>query len=96
MHAAERTEPTGEHVLTLSITDSGRGVPAEYRERVFDKFFRVEHERDERDEGLRGTGIGLYLAREIAVAHGGTLRCTEPPDGRGARFILTLPASSSS
>jgi NtrC-family two-component system sensor histidine kinase KinB len=90
----QATEHPEERTVTLAVTDTGRGIAAEYRERIFDKFFRVEHERVEPDEGVRGTGIGLYLAREIAEAHGGTLRCTEPLDGRGARFVLTLPATA--
>ena len=88
----ERDEPTGEHTVELAVSDTGRGIAPEYRERVFDKFFRVEHESANGDDGVRGTGIGLYLSREIAVAHGGALRCVEAPAGRGARFVLTLPA----
>jgi NtrC-family two-component system sensor histidine kinase KinB len=92
IEVAERDEPTGDHTVELLVSDTGRGVPAEYRERVFDKFFRIEHESAEPDAGVRGTGIGLYLSREIAEAHGGSLRCTEPSRERGARFVLSLPA----
>ena len=80
--------------VEIRVDDSGPGVPAEFRERVFDKFFRVEHYRPGTEEGVRGSGIGLYMAREIVVAHGGTIACREGADGRGASFGLTLPAAS--
>jgi NtrC-family two-component system sensor histidine kinase KinB len=67
-------------------------VPAEYRERVFDRFFRVEYaQRGERDEpASAGVGIGLYIARQVIEAHGGTIRCNASPLG-GACFALVLP-----
>jgi hypothetical protein len=77
--------------VRIAVTDSGPGVPAELRERVFDKFFRVEHHRQDAEEGVRGSGIGLYVAREIVEAHGGTIECTSGPEGRGARFTVQLP-----
>jgi len=80
--------------VSLVVEDTGPGVPPEFRERIFEKFFRVEHHRDG-DAGVRGSGIGLYVAREIVQAHGGTLRCEERSGG-GARLVVTLPASPSS
>ena len=41
-----------------------------------------------------GPGLGLAIARGIARAHGGDLRCVDPPDGRGATFTLTLPTGT--
>ena len=79
-------------VVRLTVADSGPGVPTEYRERVFGKFFRVEHERPVSDEGVRGSGIGLYVAREIFEAHGGSLACVQRLSGCGARFLPTLTA----
>jgi NtrC-family two-component system sensor histidine kinase KinB len=69
---------------TITVDDTGPGVPAEYRERVFDRFFRVDHAR------AAGVGIGLYVARQVIEAHGGTIRCDASPLG-GARFTITLP-----
>jgi two-component system, NtrC family, sensor histidine kinase KinB len=80
--------------LHVIVTDQGPGVPAEYRERVFEKFFRIEHHLASRAEGVRGTGIGLYLCREIIKAHGGTITCESGDDGVGARIAIALPASS--
>jgi NtrC-family two-component system sensor histidine kinase KinB len=76
--------------LQLSVTDTGPGVPPEHRERVFEKFFRVEHDRDGGPEGVRGAGIGLYLCRQIVEAHGGSIRCEAGEGGRGARITILL------
>ena len=64
----------GKSWLQITVTDTGPGIPPELRERVFEKFFRVEDHRSDGPKGVRGTGIGLYLAREIIKAHGGTIR----------------------
>lgn len=77
--------------LQISIADRGPGVPDEFRERIFDKFFRVEHYRPDAQEGVRGSGIGLYIAREIVVAHGGSITCEPRTGGRGARFVVSIP-----
>ena len=74
------------------MTDAGPGIPAEYRERIFDKFFRVENHLGTDSGGVRGTGIGLYLCREIIKAHGGTIRCEPGDEGRGTRIAFTLPS----
>jgi NtrC-family two-component system sensor histidine kinase KinB len=78
-------------MLQIRVTDSGPGVPEEFRDRVFQKFFRVEHHRPGTDEGVRGSGIGLYVAREIVEAHGGSIECEAAPAGRGASFLILLP-----
>jgi NtrC-family two-component system sensor histidine kinase KinB len=75
--------------LNISVTDTGPGVPTEYRERVFEKFFRVEHQRSG-DGQVRGTGIGLYLCREIIEAHKGKIWCNEGENGIGACFTFVL------
>jgi signal transduction histidine kinase len=69
----------------VEVVDDGPGIPEEMRERVFERFTRLEHSRS-RDTG--GSGLGLPIARDIARAHGGTL---EAADGPGARLILRLP-----
>jgi signal transduction histidine kinase len=82
-------------VVELAVTDSGRGVPEEFRSRVFEKFFRVEHFRPGGEREPRGAGIGLYLCKEIVELHGGTIRCEAAPTGRGSRFVVALPAAES-
>jgi signal transduction histidine kinase len=72
--------------VTLAVTDSGPGVPAETEPHLFDPFFTTK-------ERGRGGGLGLSISREIAEQHGGTLTFERPAEG-GARFRLTLPAAS--
>jgi signal transduction histidine kinase len=77
---------------TIEVDDTGPGVPAEHRERVFDRFFRVDAApRSER--AAAGVGIGLYIARQVIEAHGGTIRCEGSPLG-GARFVVMLPTEA--
>ena len=71
----------------ISIRDNGPGIPAESLERVFDPFYRVESSRN-RDSG--GTGLGLTIAHEVAVSHGGNLTLSNLPGG-GLEALLTLP-----
>ncbi|MFM9609750.1 sensor histidine kinase [Streptomyces niveiscabiei] len=71
----------------LTVTDDGPGVPEEHRARIFERFVRLDDARS-RDEG--GAGLGLAIARDIAVRHGGTLTVGAAPTG-GAAFELRLP-----
>jgi NtrC-family two-component system sensor histidine kinase KinB len=90
-----------EPAVEVAVNDQGRGVPAEYRERIFEKFFRVEHQQGagpspegadrDRPSKVRGTGIGLYLCREIVRAHGGAVRCEAGDGGVGAKVVFVLP-----
>ncbi|TQS31284.1 HAMP domain-containing histidine kinase [Microbispora sp. KK1-11] len=70
----------------VAVTDDGAGVPPADRERVFERFVRLDEAR-RRDAG--GSGLGLAISRDIAHAHKGTLRIEDSPVG--ARFVLTLP-----
>jgi two-component system, NtrC family, sensor histidine kinase KinB len=76
--------------LQIAVTDCGPGIPPDLRERVFEKFYRVEDNREDGPKGVRGTGIGLYLCREIIEAHGGTISCTTGENERGTRIAFTL------
>ena len=78
-----RTERDGDGAVRACVRDFGTGLPAEKPERVFDRFFSTKRE---------GMGIGLFIARAIVVAHGGTLYA-ENAEGGGAQFWLRLPAS---
>lgn len=68
----------------LAITDDGPGIPAEWRERIFEPFVRL-------DESPRGAGIGLFAARHLARSMGGELRA-EDRQPTGSQFVLELPA----
>jgi signal transduction histidine kinase len=73
--------------IRFMVEDDGPGIPPEQRERVFDRFHRVDAARD-RASG--GTGLGLAIVRAIADAHGGSVRAGSSPEG-GAQIELELP-----
>ncbi|MGH7945396.1 MAG: sensor histidine kinase, partial [Opitutaceae bacterium] len=71
----------------VRVSDRGRGVPPEHRERIFEKFHRVD---DALTAEKTGAGLGLSIARQLARGLGGELRY-EPRTGAGAEFVLELP-----
>jgi two-component system sensor histidine kinase KdpD len=77
--------------IMIAVEDEGRGIPAELRERVFDKFFRATAEGAASLGRPRGLGMGLAIARGIIEAHGGRIRVESGPDGVGARVAFTVP-----
>ena len=74
--------------VELTVDDDGPGIPVEDRERVFDRFTRLDDGRA-RDAG--GLGLGLSMVRAIAEQHGGTVTIGDAPIG-GARITVSLPA----
>jgi signal transduction histidine kinase len=93
-HAAERVDLTvsaeGDDVVVL-VDDDGAGVPEADRERIFDRFVRLDEARS-RDAG--GSGLGLAIVRDLARAQGGSVRVESSPIG-GARFVLRVPRGDS-
>jgi signal transduction histidine kinase len=75
-------------VAVLDVDDDGRGIPPSDRERIFERFVRLDEARD-RDSG--GSGLGLAIVAEIAAAHGGKVSVQDAPIG-GARFEVQLPS----
>jgi len=74
--------------VRLEVADRGPGVPAELRERIFERFARRPG-----DEAARaGSGLGLAIVRAVAEAHGGGVDA-RPAEGGGALFVVTLPAT---
>jgi signal transduction histidine kinase len=74
--------------IVVSFEDNGPGVPEEERERVFERFYRLDDSRA-RDTG--GTGLGLAIAKEAVNMHGGNITVSTPESGKGSIFKVTIP-----
>ena len=73
--------------VVISVRDTGIGIAKGDRERIFDRFYRVDKARL-RSKG--GSGLGLAIARAIALAHNGSLE-VQSEMGKGSKFIIKLP-----
>ena len=92
-YSPERTTVTVSTALEaesvrVCVEDRGYGIPAESKERVWDKFYRVVREGQEKDE--ESTGLGLSFVREVVEQHGGRVDL-DSEEGRGSKFSFTLP-----
>ncbi len=76
----------GDRSIQFSVTDEGPGIPAEFQARIFDRFFRVP------GQAKSGVGLGLSIAREIVVAHGGRVGVHSVP-GKGSEFFFVLESN---
>jgi signal transduction histidine kinase len=81
-----RLENSDANMVLLSVHDRGRGIPPDEVERVFHKFYRLAG-----TSFREGEGLGLYVVRQIAEAHGGRAWCESTP-GEGSSFFIALPA----
>ncbi|HEU4328509.1 MAG TPA: response regulator [Roseiflexaceae bacterium] len=77
-----------EHVVRISVCDQGPGVPAEARERIFERFYQIEQPTT---RNIGGSGLGLAICKAVVEAHGGQIGVEDAPGG-GAAFWFTLPA----
>jgi two-component system, OmpR family, sensor kinase len=84
--AVEATVERRNGEVVLAVEDDGPGIPHEQREKVFERFYRGSGEHS------GSSGLGLSIVRAVADSHGGTVRLEEPLDGRGARFVVRIPA----
>ncbi len=75
--------------VAVSVTDEGRGVPAERLLHLFRKFSRIEG--GDRRREIEGTGLSLAICKGIVEAHGGRIWAESEGEGKGARFTFTLP-----
>jgi signal transduction histidine kinase len=92
-YSPERTTVTVSTALEaeavrVSVEDRGFGIPSESKDRVWDKFYRVVREGQEKDE--ESTGLGLSFVREVVEQHGGAVDL-DSEEGRGSKFSFTLP-----
>jgi two-component system, OmpR family, sensor histidine kinase SenX3 len=96
---AVKYSPEGVHVrcslaisrytwIELTITDTGVGLPSNQFKRIFNRFYRVPGRSMAK---IKGTGLGLFLVRNIARQHGGDATATSPGPGLGATITITLP-----
>jgi signal transduction histidine kinase len=76
-------------IAELVVSDDGPGVPAADRDRIFERFTRLD---DARTHGIGGAGLGLAIVRAVTAAHGGTVIVAD--GASGARFVVRLPAST--
>lgn len=74
-------------LLTLSVADSGRQINEQEIDRIFECFYQSDTHRDHNGSG---TGIGLYLAKQLMELHGGAIRAENLKEG-GCRFVMTVP-----
>jgi PAS domain S-box-containing protein len=98
LHNAARYTPRGGRIevsarrengcAVISVSDDGRGIPAEVLPRIFELFFQGPLSPD-RSEG--GMGVGLTVAKNLVEMHGGSIEAHSDGPGRGARFVIRLP-----
>jgi two-component system, OmpR family, sensor histidine kinase SenX3 len=73
--------------VRLEVVDEGMGIPAAELDRIFEKFYRLDAAMS---RGVGGSGLGLYISREIVMQMGGTLTVRSTP-GEGSTFTVVLP-----
>ena len=85
--AVEATVEPRNGEVVLAVEDDGPGIPLDQREKVFERFYRGSGEHS------GSSGLGLSIVRAVAESHHGSVRLEEPLDGRGARFVVRIPAA---
>ena len=89
IQAQKMPSEDGVSLVQIAIEDTGNGIPEQYQQRIFERFFRVDKGRS-RETG--GTGLGLSIVHHIIQLHGGKIKACNRQDGKpGARFEMELP-----
>jgi two-component system phosphate regulon sensor histidine kinase PhoR len=83
-------QPNADNWITISVQDTGIGIPSDDLPRIFERFYKVDKARTASGAREGGTGLGLAIARHIAQAHGGRI-WVESAEGAGSTFYFTLP-----
>ena len=83
-------------VWRVALEDEGPGVPADQREKIFERFVRLAPDGSPGHSGGSGSGLGLAISRSIVALHRGTIRAEPGPDGRGLRLVFELPVDGAS
>ena len=83
-----RVSASGGTDVAIAVEDDGPGIPEEERRRIFEPFFRGRHAQENE---IEGSGIGLNIVKQVVKSHGGRVRVGNG-DGKGARFVVQLPA----
>ena len=92
-HGSVRTVlSSSSNQATIRIEDNGIGIPEEYLDRIFERFFRVDKARSRE---IGGTGLGLAIVKNICLKHDGNVE-VESKDGKGTTFTITLPLHTDS
>ncbi len=80
----------GTSPIVVHVVDRGIGIPRTEKDRIFQRFYRVDPSRA---KSVPGTGLGLAIVKHLLILHGGAIRLDSEP-GKGSRFTVTLPAAS--
>lgn len=85
--AARRVNAPGGDLIEIAVTDQGIGISEKDKERVFERFYRVDPARS---RATGGTGLGLAIVKHVAASHGGEVTVWSS-EGQGSTFTLRLP-----
>lgn len=88
--AARRVTAPGGDLIEIAVTDQGIGIPEKDRERIFERFYRVDPARS---RATGGTGLGLAIVKHVAASHGGEVSVWSS-EGQGSTFTLRLPEAA--
>jgi signal transduction histidine kinase len=76
--------------VRLAVTDQGLGLPPDELPKLFGRFHRIQ---DALREGIQGTGLGLYICKQLVELQDGTIWAESPGPGQGSTFTVELPAA---
>lgn len=90
---AERTGEGGSEAVRITVTDTGSGIDRASMEKLFSRYSQADNQQAAEEKQMGGTGLGLYIVKELVEAHGGRIRMASEK-GRGTSVSFTLPRSA--